>query len=348
MLYNVCMPISEKLIKLMYGNNYLYRISEYQKTTDDGLPQYAVNFSEYPKWGINPKGGSFPNGIYFYFLTPKCFEYGGTGKGYFSNREYRNIAKLNLDRLAILKDGNERAFSRQDRLDALSLLRRKYGDGNVNENCYFKYYQREYDMYTSKSAREFAMLFDVLICMQISELSDVNSLLHFVGYDGILDIDGDFLPIEGCQGVQTWPGAATHIESIRSHKSIPYHPERLKNIMRGFRNIPDGSMKLSLYDFEDIVYHFRRLYNIESNSQLREDTIDFVRSLIVKMDLSDMNCEEPDELMSCFIDRNIDQLLFDSFESNPTTPKAFWKRLINSRFEDVRFTARDILGMKYG
>lgn len=342
------MAINNKLEKLMYGSNYLYRIREYQKTTDDGLPQFAVNFSEYPKWGISPKGRSFPNGIYFYFLTPKCFEYGGTSEGFASDREYRNIAKLNLDRLAILKDGNERAFSRQDRLNALSLLRRKYGDGNVNENCYFKYHMREYDTYVSKSAREFAMLFDVLICMQISELGDVNSLLHFVGYDGILDIDNDFLPIESCQGVQTWPGGATYIESIRRTKSIPYHPRRLKNIMLGFRNIPDGSLKLSLNEFEDIVYYFRRLYNIESNLQLREDTIDFVRSLIVKMDLSDMNCEEPDELMVYFIDRNIDQLLFDAFESNPTTPKAFWKRLINSRFEDVRFAARDILGMKYG
>jgi hypothetical protein len=239
------MPISEKLIKLMYGNNYLYRISEYQKTTDDGLPQYAVNFSEYPKWGINPKGGSFPNGIYFYFLTPKCFEYGGTGKGYFSNREYRNIAKLNHDRLAILKDGNERAFSRQDRLDALSLLRRKYGDGNVNENCYFKYYQREYDMYTSKSAREFAMLFDVIICMQISELGDANSLFHLLV---MMEFGcGEFLPLRlsGCSDLV----GQQHNLSQLSHKSISYHPEGLRTSC-GFRNIPDGSMKLSLYDFE--------------------------------------------------------------------------------------------------
>ena len=60
------------IVKKLHGSNFLYRLKEYEKLNDDGLPQYAVNYSEFNKWGVNPNAGYFPKGIYFYYLNPKC------------------------------------------------------------------------------------------------------------------------------------------------------------------------------------------------------------------------------------------------------------------------------------
>jgi len=186
----------------LYGSNYLYRLKPYIEASVGDLPQYGVSFSEFNKWGINPGTGYFPKGVYFYFLHPKCEEYGATGTGFAADRPWANVAKLNLEKFAILNPGGLNNFGATELANALENLKAKYGDLVPAEDMT----KQTFDSRYSSTMPEWIGLVNILTTMESSGAGGFNKLLHVAGYDGILDVGGVFLPIEGCQGVQTWPG----------------------------------------------------------------------------------------------------------------------------------------------
>ena len=237
-----------------YGSNYLYRLQPYIDAADGDLPQYAVNFSEFNKWGINPRGGYFPQGIYFYFLTPKCAGRGATGTGFASDRPWANIAKLNSDKFVIL--GGDRTFNASDLNQAMERLKARYKNLVPTDDKVETTFGGE----TFVSAGEaWIKLANLLLTMEKNKVGSFNKLLFVAGYCGILDINGSFLPIESCQGVQTWPGAAEYVESIPTPKShnyrrnIPKEGERFQNIIKRFKNEQNGGMDISEQEFSQIM-----------------------------------------------------------------------------------------------
>jgi hypothetical protein len=82
-LYNILFE-NFNIEKEMYGSNFLYNVDKYNQLTGDGLPKYGITFSEFEKWGVNPGGKWFPRGVYFYYMHPKCKEYGIEGTGFAS------------------------------------------------------------------------------------------------------------------------------------------------------------------------------------------------------------------------------------------------------------------------
>ena len=108
-----------------YGSNYLYRMHSYVQEVDN-VAQYGVHFSDYPKWGILPKTRFFPSGVYFYALTQDCSIPGG----YATNRRWANIAKLQNERLIILKEDSPLNFE-GDAPALIQGLYDKYGN-NIN------------------------------------------------------------------------------------------------------------------------------------------------------------------------------------------------------------------------
>ena len=336
-----------KLLKILfeveqsefYGSNYLYRLQPYIDAADGDLPQYAVNFSEFNKWGINPRGGYFPQGIYFYFLTPKCAGYGATGTGFASDRPWANIAKLDLDRFVIL--GGDRTFNPSDLNQAIEKLKVRYKDLVPKDDEVIKTF--DIGAYSS-AGEEWIHLVNVLTTMEKNKVGGFNKLLFVAGYYGILDTNGSFLPIESCQGVQTWPGGAEYIESIPTPKShnyrrnIPKEGERFQNIIKRFKNERNGGMDISEQEFSQIMGNIPKDI---SGSERRDARMDLLGWLFRKADFSRNDLYNAWSIQQYLEDYG--EHLFDDLRVNPTVPKEFWEKLTNSRDEDVRLTARDKL-----
>jgi len=330
------------IVKKLHGSNFLYRLKEYEKLNDDGLPQYAVNYSEFNKWGVNPSAGYFPKGIYFYYLHPKCRERAGTGTGFATNRTWVNIAKLNLDRFIVLDPGKPKNFGKESLDAAISKLKSKYKDLVGTGDRARKSYRFE-DHYND--IPEFITLARILSQMQDDGAGSFNKLLHDAGYDGILDMAGVFLPIESCQGVQTWPGAADYIESINTPSSIrrstPTEDQRRKNIYKQLQHQKNGELDLTEDEFRDIIDSFKSgFYSGDTDNKYY--LMDLLGDLFAKINFNRFDLDNPANRVAQYVEKYGSQL-WDAFERNPTTPKNFWQQRINSSFEDVRLAAKDNL-----
>jgi len=187
------------LPRALYGDNRRYDLRQYERLSDDGLPQYGVQFGEVAKWGINVETQYFPKGVYFYYVAPDCRAF--LGGGFATERRYANVAKLALPKLAIQYDGHPKGFSEQDYARAEKYLKRRYG----------------MELPPEPTLRN-------LIVALADEfgLSKFNRVFKDLGYSGILDVDGAILPVESCQGVITWPDGAKYIESLE--KPTREHP----------------------------------------------------------------------------------------------------------------------------
>lgn len=324
--------------KQFYGSNFQYTLSQYIKTDDSGLAMYAVHFSEYNKWGVSPQTKYLPVGVYFYFLTEA--EGRAQGQGFATDRAWANIARLNNDKLIILKSGHPRNFSEQDfraamiKLAAMPATKAnltKYGEaGKEHIEQRFKT--------TSEHNPWFAKLASVLYDMNAG--AGWNRLLHDVGYDGIVDYDGIFLPIEGQQGVQTWPGGATYVTSIPTPTKdrSPRPEKRISIMMQRLKHQRPGTLKLTEEEFMKVMRAPPRLPH-------KWDRIE------AKMDLFGLLLRAVDftnrELWNSWYIQNrledLEHLFYDHLEVNPTTPKEFWERLVNSQDEGARLAARDML-----
>jgi len=187
------------LPRALYGDNRRYVLKQYERLSDDGLPQYGVQFGEVAKWGINVETQYFPKGVYFYYLAPDCRA--ALGGGFATERRYANVAKLALSKLAIQYDGHPKGFSEQDYARAEKYLKRRYG---------------------MELPPEPTLLNLILALADEFGHSKFNRVFKDLGYSGILDVDGAILPVESCQGVITWPDGAKYIESLE--KPTREHP----------------------------------------------------------------------------------------------------------------------------
>jgi len=109
-----------------YGSNYLYELRSYIQAVD-GLAQYGVHFSQYAKWGVNPRAGFWPVGVYFYILSEECDVPGG----FATDRTWANIARLHNERLLIVKADSTYNYP-GDAYALLQNLREEHGDTQVN------------------------------------------------------------------------------------------------------------------------------------------------------------------------------------------------------------------------
>ena len=322
----------------LYGSNYLYRLKPYIEASVGDLPQYGVSFSEFNKWGINPVTGYFPKGVYFYFLHPKCEEYGATGTGFAADRPWANVAELNLEKFAILNPGGLNNFGATELANALENLKAKYGDLVPAEDMT----KQTFDSRYSSTMPEWIGLVNILTTMESSGAGGFNKLLHVAGYDGILDVGGVFLPIEGCQGVQTWPGAAEYIESIPTPKSvgktIPKMQERFKNVFARIKSERDGGLVLTEQEFVDILGMIPDDLHKWDRQGFRMDLLGW---LFRKVNFKHNGFYKQRAVLRELT--NHGEELFSELEFNPTTPREFWEALKNSSFEDARLAAIDML-----
>jgi hypothetical protein len=301
-----------------------------------------LHYADFQKWGINPRTGYFPIGVYFYFLSKRCES--ALSNGFATDRKYANIGRLNLDKFLVIKRGHPRHFGEDALNAAIDKIEAKYGKGST-ENP--DYHSSKLDM---DGFREQAFhvleLFRVILGMEKRKtIRSFNECLHDAGYDGILDVNGAFLPIESCQGVQTWPGdAVEYVQSIRTpfrrerdgfeaRTHNPYPEEMYKNALKRIRQYKPGTLKLTDGQFRTIV----------QNSP-KEQRFDMGAELLARMDLSDASPDEVD-YVSRFMIKAMDHN-WDVLERNPTTPVWFWKYALSHGDEGTRATASDVLAAK--
>lgn len=191
-----------KGLEQFYGSNFAFKLDQYKADLEDGVARYGVHFSEHRKWGVVPERRYFPTGVYFYLLDKNCDYL--SGSGFAQDRKYANVARLNLNHLVILKEGDPRHFGPADA-----------------EKCFANLGPVDMDAVRSEVAKarpryEPSHPFFVVTTAIIVKfgLKGFNRALHDLGYDGIVDYDGVYLPVESCQGVTTWPSGATLVESL--------------------------------------------------------------------------------------------------------------------------------------
>lgn len=225
-----------KGLEQFYGSNFAYKLDQYKTDLDDGVARYGVHFSDHRKWGVVPERRYFPTGVYFYLLDKNCDYL--SGSGFAQDRKYANVARLNLDRLVILKDGD----------------RRNFGPAEA-ERCFADLGEVDMEAVRSEVAKarpryEPTHPFFVVTTAIIVKfgLKGFNRVLHDLGYDGIVDYDGVYLPVESCQGVTTWPSGATLVESLKVPRGRDgtWSPwERSKVMVDILRRQEPGSLRLS-------------------------------------------------------------------------------------------------------
>jgi hypothetical protein len=317
------MKLSELLFedstKPFYGSNFYYNIKQYIVEDDQGLAMYGVHFSEYEKWGLNPQSGYFPIGVYFYFLAPPVDS--ALSSGFATDRPWANIAKINNDKMVILKNGHPRNFGEQDYNKALSLLdANKLAKIKDDPKPPLKGFG-----FTNESNPWFARLATLLY--SLDKDTAWNRLLHEVGYSGVVDYDGIFLPIESNQGIQTWPDGAEHVTSI----PVPtrnYRQERYQVMLKKLKYQRPGSLKLSLDQVKEIMQMMPT--NMDYPKERR---MDLFSSLLRTLDLTNKDLWNSDYMQ----DRVFS--FYEDLEQNPTTPIEFWEQL-------QHLTAKDVLQSK--
>ena len=327
----------------MFGSNFVHDVKQYEaQVSEDGLPLYGLHYADFQKWGINPRTSHFPVGVYFYFLSKKCES--ALGNGFATDRKYANIGRLNLDKFLIIKKGHPRHFGEDALNAAIDRIEAKYGKGSTANP---DYHSSKISMdWILQPAYHLLELFRVILGMEKQKtIRSFNECLHDAGYDGILDINGAFLPVESCQGVQTWPGdAVEYVQSIRTpfrrerdgyeaRTHNPYPEERYKNALKQIRQYKPGTLRLTDDQFQAIVRNVPQ-----------EQRFDMATDLLARMDLSNTSADEVD-YVSRFMITAMNHS-WDVLERNPTTPAWFWKYAMSHGDEGARATARDVLAAK--
>lgn len=330
-------------VRSLFGSNFVHDVKQYeQQLSSDGLPLYALHYSDYPKWGLNPKTKYFPRGVYFYFLKSGCDS--ALSNGFGTDRNYANIGRLNLDKFLLLHDSHPKHFGEEALNSSLQRLRTKYGDDST-EHPVNEFNTRMVDDLTRSpgSVHVLKLVATILGMQRMKLISSFNQGLHDAGFDGILDIDGVLLPIESCQGVQTWPGdSVTFVQALRSpHRREkdgfearthnPYPEERLKKVEKYLANLQPGTLRLTDEQVRTVIHSHPK----------KHQRVDLAMSILSKLDLSGTTGDDNE-----LIDRMMIELrnnVFDLLERNPTTPVWFWDMLAAKGDEDARLAAHDIL-----
>jgi len=185
----------------------------------------------------------------------------------------------------------------------------------------------------------FAHLGDVLSTMEAEGLGSFNKLLHVAGYDGIVDYDGWLLPVESCQGVQTWPGGANLVTSIQTPRKSPDKEERLVTMLSRLKHQSNGSLKLTRNEIAQVVQMLPKFWHQWDISDSKSDLYGW---LLQKLDFSHADSLRWLEDKSYFGDR-----FYMELERNPTTPKKYWDQLLHSADHGARLTAQDMLGESF-
>ena len=308
----------EDKYKSFYGSDFQYDVKEY--TTDEGgLAQYGLSYSDYEKWGINPQGKYFPIGVWFYYLAGDCDS--AIRGGFATDRKWANIAKINNDRMVIIKKGHPSHFDEEKLAQAVATLEKSHG---------VKYQEGE-----KKDAVPFAKLAD-FITNQIGTGTSAkfNKVLSEIGYDGIVDYDRDYLPIENCQGVITMPSGAKYVKSIPAPVKAEDETERLANMLQSLGDKENGSIKLTSDEIRKVI---KMLPKFSHKWEVSETQSDFIGRLMQKLDFSSGDAWEWVE------DREFGSRFYMELEYNPTTPKSYWEMLQHSSDEGARLTAKDML-----
>lgn len=225
-------------LRQFYGSNFRHRLREYTRLDADGLPEYGVSFSRYPKWGINPQPNWRPVGVWFYYLAPGCDS--ALGSGFATDRRFANVAKLITSKFLVLTPDDPLG---------IELFR------HVRERA-------------ERSDRLFTF----------------NRLLHEAGYSGILDIGAGVLPVEGCQGVQTWPDAAYLVESIEAPSGrATSEDQRFQNMLRRLRYTEPGSLQLNVDGVREILH---MLPKYQHHWDRRDAKMDLINHLLTALDFT--------------------------------------------------------------
>ena len=87
-------------VKQFYGSNFQHTLKDYTQD-EGGLATHGVHYSDFKKWGIAPGGGYFPRGVYFYYLSDDSDA--AIGNGFATDRQWANVAKIDNDKMVILK-----------------------------------------------------------------------------------------------------------------------------------------------------------------------------------------------------------------------------------------------------
>ena len=302
--------------KPLYGNNFIYEVRKYITNTEDGLPEYVMNYSNYNQWSINPRTHYFPKGIYFYFLSREC-DYGLSNETFAADAPWANIAKVNYEKAVVLKKGHSRDFSEQDLEKSIKLLKNIYGPLPALDPKGEKFSRSE------RLNPHFSKLGAVISTLAKSS-SNFNKILHEIGYDIILDFDGDLLPIESCQGVQTWTGGAAYKFSLKTGKENIR--KRVKRMFDGLRNYKDGTLNITLEELLEVLSFFPKkgYYEYKPDRKLDYHKI-LVRKINFKYDENNM-----EEWLRWHEFHNLqrygDEFAFMMYE-NPTTPSFVWEHL---------------------
>jgi len=235
--------------------------------------------------------------------------------------------------MVILKQDHPRNFSDNDLKNSLKRLQKVYGELPTSNPAGNKF------KVLSEHNPSFAHLGDIISTMEAQGLGSFNKLLHIAGYDGIVDYDGNLLPIENCQGVQTWPGGAKLIQSVPVPKKSPSGTERLSGILRRLSHQRNGSLELTRDEIGQVVKMLPKFYHQWDISDSKSDLYGWL--------LQKLNFEHDSALRwlkdwDYFGDR-----FYMELEKNPTTPKEYWKWLLGSSDHGARLTAKDMLGEGY-
>lgn len=314
-------------MKQFYGNNFQHTLKDYTKS-EDGLALYGVHYSDYKKWGIAPDSNYFPVGVYFYYLSDNCQS--AVGNGFATDRRWANVARIDNNKMVILKQGHARNFDKKNLKDSLSRLQKIHGSlpkSNPGGNKFSK---------IAEHNSAFAHLGNILSTMEAKGLGSFNKLLHIAGYDGIVDYDGWLLPIESCQGVQTWPGGAQLVESVPTPKKSPNAQERLSQMLIRLKHQTNGTLQLTRDEVGQIVQMLPKFYH---RWDITDSKSDLYGWLLQKLDFGHKDALQWLKDRDWFGDR-----FYMELEKNPTTPKEYWEQLLGSPNHGAKLTAKDMLG----
>jgi hypothetical protein len=235
--------------------------------------------------------------------------------------------------MLILKQGHPRDFSENDLVVCINKLEKLLGklpeptikpDGSQRQNI------------------PAVRLFNILHAIETAKLGITNKILHYLGYDGVVDYDGSMLPIESCQGVMTWPGALEFqvaLKTPKQSKNPGYSSDRrLENILKGLKNYKNGSLRLSS---EEIKQAAKMLPKFHSRWDISESRSDFYSLLMKKLDFNHSDAWEFVEWYE-YGDRFYEELSF-----NPTTPQSFWEKLQYASDKNMKDIAKEKLANKF-
>ena len=289
----------------MYGSNFRYTMDQYTQLDNNGLAMFGVHYSDHDNIAVFPRSKYYPKGVYFYFLSDTC----ETGKrtGFATDRPFANILKINNPRMVIVKKDHPKNFSMDDLHKAANTLEQQ--GFNLNPKIYDP----------SQSYPEPFYILHQLLADIDSSGNAYGKLLHNLGYDGIVDYNNSILPIESCQGVMTWPGGATLVQSIPNNQKThsPNPAVRFNKLISYLHHSKDGNLNLQPHHIDFLLFKLipTNLNQLDAQTR-REAKLDLYSTLVQKLNFN----ANPKALQHLI---NIDALdtFPDERDANPTIPQ---------------------------